>query len=64
MERNELRELLDLLREKKVREFKSNDISIVFHDTSFFPEINEDLKEESLDPFMEELTKKYGVTHG
>lgn len=63
MDRTELRELLDLLKEKKVKQFSSEGLSIIFHDTSFFPEIAEELKEEPIDPFMDELTKKYGVTN-
>lgn len=47
----------------KVRDFKSGELNVSFHDTAFYPEIAEDLKEESLDPFMDELTKKYGVTN-
>lgn len=65
MDRVELRELLVLLKEMKVKQFKSGNYEIEFHDVSFYPEIAEieDNDKDLVDPFMEELRTKYGVAN-
>ena len=66
MERNELRELLDLLIEKGVKTYSHGETKLEFHDSIFFKGMMEEQNQEvdEQDNFIKHLTEAYGVKHG